>query len=126
MQHLPLHKVGFRLVGLALLALAACTTTDEGGAGPRLEHSYGSVVHGELGRVWAIAQATVSQVANNVQVDNGDRRVQGQWNEANVSVQVQRKAPMETILRVSAQQDGEERPDIAERLQIAIQQALLR
>ena len=68
----------------------------------------------------------MAQVAGDVQVNSGDQRVQGRWNEAAVSVQVQRKAPMETILRVSAQQDGVERPDIAERLQIAIQQALLR
>lgn len=124
MHHLPLRKACSRIAGLALLALAACITTDEQSA--QLEHSYGSVVHGELGRVWAVTQATVAQVARQVQVDKGARRVQGQWNEANVSVQVQRKTPMETILRVSAQQNGQERPDIAERLQIAIQQALLR
>ena len=36
------------------------------------------------------------------------------------------KTAMETILRVSARANGVERPDIAERLQIAIQQALIR
>lgn len=113
------------LAGLLALPLAACTTTEES-TSPYLEHSYGSVVHGELGRVWAITQATMAQVASNVQTDSADRRVRGNWNEASVSVQVQSKSAMETILRVSAQQDGVERPDIAERMQIAIQQALLR
>lgn len=112
---------------LALLAcglcLGSCTITDEPTG---RQHSYGSVVHGDLDRVWATAQQTMAQVASQVQVDAGERLVRGRWNEASISVQVQKKTAMETILRVSARANGVERPDIAERLQIAIQQALIR
>ncbi|MFT7678140.1 MAG: hypothetical protein ACI8QC_002126 [Planctomycetota bacterium] len=105
------------------LSLGACTITDEPTG---RQHSYGSVVHGDLERVWATTQQTMAQVASNIRVDSGERRVEGRWNNASISVQVQKKTAMETILRVSAQAAGVERPDIAERLQIAIQQALMR
>ena len=114
------------LVAAILAALCVACTTIEEERSPYLQHSYGSVVHGEWNEVWAVTQTTLAQVASKVNVDAGKQRVSGQWNQASVSVQVQHKAPMETILRISAQQDGTERPDIAERLQIAIQQALIR
>lgn len=114
-----------RILALLTLgpALVSCTITDEP---PGRQYSYGSVVHGDLERVWASAQETMGRVASQVQVDASQRLIRGRWNEASISVQVQKKTAMETILRVSAQAHGVERPDIAERLQIAIQQALMR
>jgi hypothetical protein len=113
---------------LLLLPLCgACVTVDSGSvsSSAKLEHSYGSVVSGDLDRVWSAVSATMAQLGGPAaDIDTGAHTASASHQGADITVRAQRRSASQTILRVQASRDGQEDTALAEQVLMAIQRRL--
>ncbi len=108
------------------LPLAACTTPDEYAVS--VEKSSGVVMQASPDLVWAKAKQTVMRFTQNgYSADEGKRIVRGFLALGSVTVKVEPRdaSGTRTILRVSAQAGGLNSQETADRVTLAIQQAVL-
>ncbi|MCP3917532.1 MAG: hypothetical protein GY711_18465 [bacterium] len=112
----------------APLAFPGCVTETESASryGITTERSYGSVVTGDLDTVWSVTQSTLRSLGEAFQADGSARRAEATVSGARVSITCEPYDASRTILRIGATQDGEERPEVAEEVQMRIQRNLMR
>ena len=119
-------KLHPRAVILCLaLALGACVS-DESAADAQLERTYGAIVSGDIGTVWAATKVTLARLGRRVSADERARVARTDYADAEVSVRLQPYDARRTIIRVSARRDGAEDTAVADRVALEIQRALLR
>jgi hypothetical protein len=113
-----------------LLVLPLCVGCVSDGAGtragaPRLEHSYGSVVTGDLDTVWSAVSATFKDIdIMAARITDATHTASVPYMGAKVTVKAERKDAQSTILRIQAVRDGEEAIDISDKVMTAIQRRL--
>lgn len=113
---------------LLLLPLCgACVSVDSGSASSSamLEHSYGSVVSGDLETVWNAVCATMTQLGGPAaDIDASAHTASASHRGADITVQAQERSAGQTILRVQASRGGQEDRALADQVLMAVQRRL--
>lgn len=101
------------------------TGSGGGSRGPRLEHSAGAVVTGDLDRVWRAVTTTFKEIdVMGADIDESTRTATVPYMGATVSMRAERKDAGNTILRVQAVRDGQNVQNIADKVMAAVQRKL--
>lgn len=110
---------------LLTISAAACTGAPESKASDLGRHR-GAVLSAPPDAVWAASRDALAPLGT-VQVEGDGRTASVRTSGGRITVRVEPydAAATRSILRVSAESQGESRPEIADRLQLEIQRALL-
>ena len=112
------------LASAAVFGSCVTETQERAASGPR---SRGSVIEYPPAVVWQQARKTLLQIGQRHRFDENAKSGQAfiGLGEVRVSVEPYDSAGTKSILRISARANGAEAPEVAERVQLHIQQALL-
>jgi len=119
-------KPELRWILLALSAVA-CSAPDTRAPGTDLGRHRGAVLSVAPGDLWEAAKTTLADW-DDVEVDEASRTVSASFVGGSVTVRVDAKNREQTqsILRVAAESAGKPAPEVADRIQMEIQQSLRR